>query len=149
MCTAPKSTSTAASTCEGSQASWVCRVATQLICEDRRIVHIKYIARWVGLDNDVRMFESAAKSKAVALWRATLRALGLVPPDDPRNRPRAAPAPWPLRKPALVGYWRARIGGGVEWCWGVADRSAVILPFAASGSPKSAEPSINDGSRLP
>jgi hypothetical protein len=101
------------------------------------------------LDDDAAMFDSAAISQALALWRAALRGLGLVPPDDPRNRPRAAPAPWPLRKPALVGHWRARIGGGVEWCWDVADRSAIILPFASTRSPKIAEPSVTDTSRSP
>jgi hypothetical protein len=95
------------------------------------------IAPPARLDNDTNMFDSTAKSQALALWRTTLRVLGLVPPDDPRNRPRAAPAPWPLRKPALVGHWRARIGGGVEWCWDVADRSAIILPFATAQSRKS------------
>jgi hypothetical protein len=95
------------------------------------------------------MFDSAAKSQALALWRAALRVLGLVPPDDPRNRPRAAPAPWPLRKPALVGHWRARIGGGVEWCWDVADRSATILPFAATPSPKPGAVPVKDTSQSP
>jgi hypothetical protein len=118
-----------------------------LLCEDRWIADVKYIAPRAGLDNDVSMFESAARSQAIALWRAALRALGLVPPDDPRNRPRAAPAPWPLRKPALVGHWRARIGGGVEWCWDVADRSAIVLPFAATRSSKTGEPSLKDTSR--
>jgi hypothetical protein len=114
-----------------------------LLCEDRWIADVKYIAPRAGLDNDVSMFESAARSQAIALWRAALRALGLVPPDDPRNRPRAAP----LRKPALVGHWRARIGGGVEWCWDVADRSAIVLPFAATRSSKTGEPSLKDTSR--
>jgi hypothetical protein len=75
------------------------------------------------------MFAARAKICAVRLWRAASRLLHLSPPDDPRSRPRAAPAPWPLRKPALVGHWRAAIGGGVEWCWHVADRSATVLPF--------------------
>jgi hypothetical protein len=105
------------------------------------------IARRAGLDNDAIMFDSALRSLALALWRATLRALGLVAPDDPRNRPRAAPAPWPLRKPALVGHWRARIGGGVEWCWDVADRSATILPFASAQSRAAGKPAIKDTSR--
>jgi hypothetical protein len=93
------------------------------------------------------MFDAAAKSQALTLWRATLRVLGLVPPDDPPNRPRAAPAPWPLRKPALVGHWRARIGGGVEWCWDVADRSATILPFAATRPGARGEATVKDTSR--
>jgi hypothetical protein len=101
------------------------------------------------LDNDADMFDSAAKSRALALWRGTLRLLGLVPPDDPRNRPRAAPTPWPLRKPALVGHWRARIGGGVEWCWDVADRSATILPFTATRSPKAGAVPVKDISQSP
>jgi hypothetical protein len=99
------------------------------------------------LDNDADMFDSAAKSQALALWRATLRVLGLAPPDDPRNRPRAAPAPWPLRKPALIGHWRARIGGGVEWCWDVADRSATILPFASTRPAARGESTLKDTSR--
>ncbi|MBV9236303.1 MAG: hypothetical protein JOZ94_10775 [Xanthobacteraceae bacterium] len=95
------------------------------------------------------MFDAAVQAKALALWQTLLRVLGLVPPEDPRNRPRAAPAPWPLRKPALVGHWRARIGGGVEWCWDVADRSATILPFASAQSRATGEPAIKDTSRSP
>jgi len=77
----------------------------------------------------------AAKS-----WHALARALRLIPPEDPRNRPRGAPAPWPLRTPALVGHWRVKIGGGVEWCWHVADRSATVLPFRSAQPPGPAEP---------
>ncbi len=108
---------------------------------------MRYIARTAGLDNDTPMFNSVRRFQALALWRAALRALGLVAPDDPRNRARAAPAPWPLRKPALVGHWRARTGGGVEWCWDVADRSATILPFASAQSRRAAEPAVKDTSR--
>jgi hypothetical protein len=108
---------------------------------------ITSIALSAGLDDDIRMFHAAAKSQALALWRAAMRVLGLVPPDDPRNRPRAAPAPWPLRKPALVGHWRARIGGGVEWCWDVADRSATILPFVAAQSRPAGKSAVTDTSR--
>jgi hypothetical protein len=110
---------------------------------------ISNIALRVGLDDDMWMFDAAAKSRALALWRAALRALGLVPPDDPRNRVRAAPAPWPLRKPALVGHWRARIGGGVEWCWDVADRSATILPFAGPQVRPAGKSAVKDISQSP
>ena len=81
------------------------------------------------------MLAAGAKGRIAQCWQALARVLHLAPPDDPRNRPRAAPAPWPLRKPALVGHWRARIGGGVEWCWHVADRSATVLPFASARPP--------------
>jgi hypothetical protein len=75
------------------------------------------------------MFAAITKIRSARSWQALARFLRLSPPDDPRNRPRGAPAPWPLRTPALVGHWRATIGGGVEWCWHVADRSATVLPF--------------------
>jgi hypothetical protein len=109
----------------------------------------RQIASSGGLDNDTTMFDLTAKLQALALWSGTLRILGLVPPDDPRNRPRAAPAPWPLRKPALVGHWRARIGGGVEWCWDVADRSATILPFASTRPRVQSASTVKDTSRSP
>jgi hypothetical protein len=89
------------------------------------------------------MFAARAKIRAAKLWQAIAQLLRLSPPDDPRNRPRAAPAPWPLRKPALVGHWRATIGGGVEWCWRVADRSATVLPFGPVRTP-GREPSPDD-----
>jgi hypothetical protein len=62
-------------------------------------------------------------------WRSIAGFLGLIEPEDPRNRARLPPRQWPLRTPALVGYWRPKIGGGVEWCWSAADRSAAVLPF--------------------
>jgi len=77
-------------------------------------------------------------------WQAVSRFLRLAEPDDPRNRPRQPPGPWPLRQPALVGRWRARIGGGVEWCWHPADRSATVLPFAPR-SPREHEDASGGG----
>jgi hypothetical protein len=89
------------------------------------------------------MVAAGAKARIAQCWRALARVLHLTPPDDPRNRPRGAPAPWPLRKPALVGHWRARIGGGVEWCWHVADRSATVLPFESARPRRQAAPPQN------
>jgi hypothetical protein len=78
------------------------------------------------------MFAALAKLRALAPWQALARLVGLAEPDDYRNRPRQPPGDWPLRRPALVGHWRRKIGGGVEWYWDVADRCATVLPFRSA-----------------
>jgi hypothetical protein len=75
------------------------------------------------------LFAPLTKLRTLASWQALARIIGLAEPDDYRNRPRRPPGDWPLRQPALVGHWRRKIGGGVEWYWDVADRSATVLPF--------------------
>jgi hypothetical protein len=77
-------------------------------------------------------------------WRSIVGFLGLIEPEDPRNRARLPPGQWPLRKPALVGYWPPKIGGGVEWCWSAADRSATVLPFRPA-APRTLERPTGDG----
>jgi hypothetical protein len=76
------------------------------------------------------LFAPLTKLRTLVSWRALARLIGLAGPDDYRTRPRRPPGEWPLRRPALVGHWRRTIGGGVEWYWDVADRSATVLPFA-------------------
>jgi hypothetical protein len=73
-----------------------------------------------------------ARKTLQGAWQSIAGFLGLIEPEDPRNRLRGPPKQWPLRQPALVGYWRPKIGGGVEWCWTAADRSATVLPFKAT-----------------
>ncbi|MGB8486263.1 MAG: hypothetical protein WCD67_08350, partial [Xanthobacteraceae bacterium] len=75
------------------------------------------------------MLAALAKLRTVASWQTLARLIGLAEPDDYRNRARRPPGEWPLRRPALVGHWRRKIGGGVECYWDVADRSATVLPF--------------------
>jgi hypothetical protein len=90
------------------------------------------------------MFAALAKLRALARWQALARLVGLAEPDDYRNRPRRPPGDWPLRRPALVGHWRRKIGGGVEWYWDVADRSAAILPFRPVQAPEQDGSSVTD-----
>lgn len=80
------------------------------------------------------MLAALAKLRTVASWQALARLIGLAEPDDYRNRARRPPGEWPLRRPALVGHWRRKIGGGVECYWDVADRSATVLPFKPAQS---------------
>jgi hypothetical protein len=80
------------------------------------------------------MLAALAKLRTVASWQALARLIGLAEPDGYRNRARPPPGEWPLRRPALVGHWRRKIGGGVECYWDVADRSATVLPFKPAQS---------------
>ncbi|MGA8229282.1 MAG: hypothetical protein WCA55_22425 [Xanthobacteraceae bacterium] len=89
------------------------------------------------------MLAALAKLRTVASWQALARLIGLAEPDDYRNRARRPPGEWPLRRPALVGHWRRKIGGGVECYWDVADRSATVLPFKPAPMP-TREASLNN-----
>ena len=80
------------------------------------------------------MLAALAKLRTVASWQTLARLIGLAEPDDYRNRARRPPGEWPLRRPALVGHWRRKIGGGVECYWDVADRSATVLRFKPAQS---------------
>lgn len=89
------------------------------------------------------MLAALAKLRTVASWQALARLIGLAEPDDYRNRARRPPGEWPLRRPALVGHWRRKIGGGVECYWDVADRAGTVLPFKPAPT-RAPEPNPTD-----
>ena len=123
------------------------RGAAQLFLRIGGIAYVKNIARKRRFGQPWRPCSNfAAKSQALASW-AQVHCARARRPRTIRANGAGRRGSLAAAKPALVGHWRARIGGGVEWCWDVADRSATILPFASTRPAGRGEPTLKDTSR--